>query len=204
MLLPGLLAFSAIAQEETCNLGINVFSYEKNTPIMGANLSLTGSNGARVGVNSFLAGKFDGLASGKYKIEIEKEGYERRTKEFDVKCGLADDEGVFLVSVYLGDAEKHLPAPQVKDGMGILTGVALNIPKPKYPAAMRGRERISRTVTVTVLIDEDGNVLSAKADDDSLFGVAASKAAMSAKFQPTRLSGAAVKVSGIVSYDFVP
>ena len=203
LLLLGTFAFSALAQQRTCDVRIGVFSYTNNTPIEGAKLVFTDSTGSKAGSNSFIAGKFDRLASGKYKVEINKDGYGARSKEFSLDCAFAND-GVFPVSVYLGDV-KALPAPQVEGEKGILKGFALYIPTPKYPVAMRGLEKVSRTVTVTVTIDEDGNVISGKAsDDESLFGEAAVNAAMGAKFQPTRLSGEPVKVMGSINFNFVP
>lgn len=185
---------------------IGVFSFAGNAEISGAKLIFTDSTGNRAGKYSVITGKFNAVVSGKYKVEIEKEGYEKRSKEFEVKCDFADDDAVFSESVYMGDAEKGLPAPEIKDGMGILKGVALYLPKPKYPVAMLGRKKVSSTVWVTVTIDEDGNVISGAAEnEDSLLGEAAVNAAMGAKFQPTRLSsGAPVNVMGRISYNFVP
>jgi protein TonB len=60
-------------------------------------------------------------------------------------------------------------------------------------------------VIIEVLIDEDGNVVSAKViSGDSLLANAAVKAARRAKFVPTMLAGTPVKVSGNITYNFVP
>jgi protein TonB len=56
-----------------------------------------------------------------------------------------------------------------------------------------------------MLIDEDGKVVSAKViSGDSLLANAALKAARRAKFVPTMLAGTPVKVSGNITYNFVP
>lgn len=87
---------------------------------------------------------------------------------------------------------------------GVLNGKATSLPKPAYPLAARA-VRASGTVSVQVLIDENGNVISASAvSGHALLKAAAVKAARGAKFSPTRLSGYPVKVSGIVVYNFVP
>ncbi len=58
-------------------------------------------------------------------------------------------------------------------------------------------------VTVQVLIDEDGNVISAKAvSGDPILLPEAVRAARQARFKPTTLSGQPVKVSGLITYSF--
>ncbi|MBA2378253.1 MAG: TonB family protein, partial [Blastocatellia bacterium] len=60
------------------------------------------------------------------------------------------------------------------------------------------------TVTVQVVIDEAGNVISANAvNGHALLRPAAVAAARQAKFSPTMLSGQPVKVSGVITYNFV-
>lgn len=59
-------------------------------------------------------------------------------------------------------------------------------------------------MTVQVLIDERGNVVSATAvSGHPLLRAAAVSAARSARFSPTMLSGQPVKVSGVITYNFV-
>jgi hypothetical protein len=203
-LLYGVLALGAAAQENTCELRVNTFSFQKNSPIGSPALTLTRLADGQPLRSGLVAGRFENISSGKYKLQVEKDGYSPRVKEFEVNCNFVDGNGVVSQSVYLGDP-RVLPGPEIKDGKGTIKGIALYIPKPAYPDALRGKEKFARHVTVQILIDEDGNVISGNAvNENSLLGEAAVRAAMNAKFQPTRLSGAPVKVSGIVSYDFVP
>ena len=59
-------------------------------------------------------------------------------------------------------------------------------------------------VAVQVLVDEGGNVIAASAvSGHPLLRAAAEEAARGATFAPTRLSGEPVKVSGVVTYNFV-
>jgi len=59
-------------------------------------------------------------------------------------------------------------------------------------------------VSVQVLVDENGTVVSAKAVSGNAFLVnEAQKAAFQARFAPTRLGDQAVKVSGVITYNFV-
>lgn len=86
---------------------------------------------------------------------------------------------------------------------GVLNGKATSLPKPAYPPAAKA-VGASGAVTVQVLIDESGNVVSATAvSGHPLLRAAAVAAARGAKFSPTQLSGQAVKVSGVITYNFV-
>jgi TonB family protein len=59
-------------------------------------------------------------------------------------------------------------------------------------------------VNVEVLVDETGKVISAKAVSGSpLLMHAAQQAALGARFSPTRLGDQAVKVSGVITYNFM-
>ena len=61
-----------------------------------------------------------------------------------------------------------------------------------------------RSVNVQVLIDETGKVISAKAvAGHPLLLAAAQQAAYGARFSPTKLGDQAVKVSGLITYNFV-
>ena len=102
------------------------------------------------------------------------------------------------------------PAAAAQDGAprhvsgGILNGKAVLLPKPQYPEAARA-VKASGVVSVKVLIDETGNVISAEAvSGHPLLRAASVDAASVAKFTPTRLSGQPVKVSGVITYNFVP
>lgn len=86
---------------------------------------------------------------------------------------------------------------------GVLNGKAISLPKPGYPPIARAA-RASGTVVVQVLIDENGNVVSAHAvSGHPLLQGAAVGAARQAKFSPTKLSGQPVKVTGVIQYNFV-
>ena len=87
---------------------------------------------------------------------------------------------------------------------GVLNGRAVYKPQPEYPA-MAKSVRAQGTVTVQVLVDETGKVIEAKATRTPHFslGAAAEDAARRARFTPTLLSGAPVKVTGIITYNFL-
>ena len=85
---------------------------------------------------------------------------------------------------------------------GELDGKAVSKPAPDYPPIARA-VRAKGAVTVQVLVDESGRVISAEAvSGHPLLQEAAVRAAHDATFSPTFLSGRPVKVSGIVTYNF--
>ena len=95
------------------------------------------------------------------------------------------------------------PRPLLKPvSGGALNGRALTLPQPVYPDPAR-RARLSGVVTVELVVDETGKVISAQATSGpAMLREAAIQAALKAKFTPTMLSGQPVKVSGTINYKF--
>lgn len=94
------------------------------------------------------------------------------------------------------------PIPKTVSG-GVLNGKAISKPQPAYPAIAKAA-RASGTVVVQVLVDEQGRVVSAHAvSGHPLLQQSAVSAARQARFSPTLLSGQPVKVSGVITYNFV-
>ena len=94
------------------------------------------------------------------------------------------------------------PAPKVLR-KEIINGDAISLPKPPYPA-MAKQMRIQGTVSVQVLIDERGKVVSAKPVSGNPFLIReAQNAAYQARFSPTFIGDQPVKVSGLITYNFV-
>jgi TonB family protein len=86
---------------------------------------------------------------------------------------------------------------------GVLNGKAASLPNPEYPAIARAA-RASGTVTVEVIVDEDGNVAAAKAvSGHPLLQAAAVNAARQAKFTSTFVNGEPTRISGYLTYNFV-
>jgi TonB family protein len=85
---------------------------------------------------------------------------------------------------------------------GVLNGKAVALPAPSYPETAK-RMRTAGMVTVEVVVDENGNVLSAQAvSGPQGLREAARVAASKARFSVTTLSGHPVKVSGVINYNF--
>jgi TonB family protein len=125
----------------------------------------------------------------------------------DSKPVTSTDPGSAEVSGNSANTESKPEAPAaVEPGSrrpirgGVLNGKAITLPKPQYPAGIE----VSGTVTVEVTIDEYGNVASARAvSGHPQLQPAAVNAALQARFSPTFLMGEPVKVSGVITYNFV-
>ncbi len=99
-------------------------------------------------------------------------------------------------------APKPTPPPILRV-TSILNGKATFLPKPIYTSIARST-RASGLVTVQVLIDETGKVVSAHAlNGHPLLTPEAVKAAYQARFSPTLLNQVPVKVSGVITYNFL-
>jgi len=99
-------------------------------------------------------------------------------------------------------ASKRTP-PRAPISGGVLNGKAIKLVQPPYPAIARAAHA-SGQVTVQVLVDENGNVISAvPVSGHPLLQAAAVAAARASKFTPTLLSGQPVKVTGVLIFNFV-
>jgi len=104
------------------------------------------------------------------------------------------------------EVPKPKPTPEPRKTIvsgGVLNGRAISKPQPAYPPIAKAA-RASGTVTVQIVVDESGRVISASAvSGHPLLQQAAVSAARNARFSPTLLSGQPVKVSGVITYNFV-
>lgn len=204
-------------------------------PVSGATASVTSTATKRLTKASLLEGmpRFANLREGKYKLSVTKKGYKQTVKQITINCGGLDDDGSVQETVFLqkGSVKQtyqmpnevissegktvNAPArvgisnsiPQTFKGTisgGVINKNAANLVAPAYPAAARA-VKASGAVNVQVLINEQGNVVSAAAvSGHPLLRQAAEKAARDSEFKPTLLSGQPVKVTGIIVYNFVP
>ena len=94
------------------------------------------------------------------------------------------------------------PIRDIPFNAGVINGKAISLSKPQYPPNARTM-RAEGLVTVEVLLDEEGKVISAKAvDGNAVLRQAAINAARLARFSPTLLAGQPVKVTGVITYKF--
>lgn len=98
--------------------------------------------------------------------------------------------------------KKRRISPDDNLKLGIINGKAIDLVKPKYPEKAK-EMRASGFAIVSVEIDEQGNVVKAKATCGFLeFVKEVEAAAMKSKFTPTLKNGVAVKVTGDIVYNF--
>lgn len=96
--------------------------------------------------------------------------------------------------------EKKQTPPVVRSSL--LNGKATSLPKPAYPAPAIA-VNAGGEVSVQVLLDENGNVISAQAvSGHPMLKQSAVQAARNAKFSPTILNGQKVRVTGLIVYKF--
>ncbi|HXQ73746.1 MAG TPA: TonB family protein [Pyrinomonadaceae bacterium] len=122
----------------------------------------------------------------------------------DVKSpAVSSNQAVPMVKLDSEPPPTPAPRPILKPvSGGVLNGTALSLPPPMYPEAAK-RSRTSGVVTVDVILDETGKVVSATASSGpTMLRDAAIQAALKARFSPTKLSGQPVKVSGVINYKF--
>jgi protein TonB len=94
------------------------------------------------------------------------------------------------------------PPPTLRVPSTILSGKAESLPQPSYPKIAKDAG-IHGPVSIQILVSEEGKVLSAQiVSGNPMLTFAARDAAMRARFSPTILNGQAVKIQGMITYNF--
>ena len=100
-------------------------------------------------------------------------------------------------------ATEAQPDEGAKIAGDVLNGRAISLGRPSYPPVARAAH-VSGTVTVQVIIDEEGNVIAARAvDGHPLLQAAAVGAARQSRFSRTLLDGEPVRVTGVIKFNFI-
>ncbi|HLL76049.1 MAG TPA: TonB family protein [Pyrinomonadaceae bacterium] len=117
--------------------------------------------------------------------------------------GPNDPQGAgFSYSFKTGEPGQRQPDASKPIHGGVLNSRALNRVQPVYPAIARAAGA-QGSVTVEVVVNEEGKVESARAlDGHPLLREAAVNAARQWEFAPTKLSNQPVKVTGRISFEF--
>lgn len=130
-------------------------------------------------------------------IETPTAPPESDNRTTSITCGCHGDST--KVNSFSGVSDNQIP---IISG-GVLNWRAISLPQPPLPPVAKAA-RVSGTVTVQILVNERGCVISAYAvSGHPLLQAAAAQAARQACFTPTRLRGESVRVSGILIYDFM-
>lgn len=169
------------------------------------------SNGT--GNAAFVMSVKGSLASGQYNVELTRSNSKWRIKHGLLR--LTNGENIYIADKSEVDIENlnanTEPSPDEPEDStssirtisgGVLNGKAKSLPKPAYPPIAK-QVGAHGTVIVQVLVDEKGNVVTAKAiSGHPLLQASAVAAARAAKFTPTLLNGKPVKVRGVINYNF--
>ena len=95
------------------------------------------------------------------------------------------------------------PPDRIRVASSVISSKIITKPAPPYPIIAK-QARAQGAVTVEILIDEQGRVVSAHATSGHpLLRAAAQQSAYQARFSPTSISGQPVKVSGVITYNFI-
>lgn len=121
---------------------------------------------------------------------------ERPKTEVDRLINIAKERGEIVLARCLQDCGETVEGD-------VDTGRALELPQPAYPPIARAAH-VSGQVMVQVLIDVDGSVVQAAAvSGHPLLQAVSVQAAKDSRFSPTTVDGKAVKVTGVITYNFI-
>ena len=150
---------------------------------------------------------FDQSAAERYPLSEQADVLRSPVKPPDPLWRVAGGQSLVLGTDKEGRQDPSHQVMRPGDGKmvsgGVLNGKAIVKPTPVYPPIAKAA-RAQGTVTVQILVDEEGYVISADAvSGHPLLQQSAVFAARQARFTPTRLEGQPVKVSGVVTYNYV-
>lgn len=197
---------TAQAQKKSCNLNFKVYVYEAKAPqnrLKNASLVIKDlrTKEEKALILSPNVQGFENLTEGKYRIDVTRDGYKQKTKDINLECDFADRQNIVWQNIYLWKGKTASEADLIEDVVPT---------KPVYSSQTNvqskdGGQGEFGKVSVQIVIDEDGNVISAKAlDGKPSLAKASIKAVRQSRFAPTMLAGTPVKVTGVIVYNFVP
>jgi TonB family protein len=140
---------------------------------------------------------FDNGTTLHVRMRVTYKDYEQG--HVDIRITDADDGGV-VDDATKGPTTTPLTKNEIRNAA--LNAKAVELPKPVYPEAAKSAG-IHGTVKVSVTVDERGNVSDAEAiEGPKELREAAVEAAKRARFEPTRVHGAPIKIDGVLTYEF--
>ena len=156
--------------------------YEKAIPLLIRALEIGSKNAGKDGSDNLLLRQTTACS-------LTKLGRTDEAAEVNRKFGSGAGNGASKVQIVSG---------------GVVNGRAITLAKPQYPSEAKS-SRASGAVNVQVLINEAGKVIFACAvSGNKLLQPVSEQAAYQSVFSPSLLEGKPVKVSGVVTYNFVP
>ncbi len=146
----------------------------------------------------------DPVANVSYILEPETR-IARKTPYFYGQMGLnmpAGTQTMFKLETTAPTADKPVEPKKITVSGGVLQGSAIKKVQPPYPPVAKAA-KASGPVQVQILVSETGEVIEANAiSGHPLLRDAAVEAARQWQFKPTELGGKAVKVNGVVTFNF--
>lgn len=125
---------------------------------------------------------------------------EKPKNEVDRIIADAHKRGETVLAVCIDPAKCGEGSEQI---LNLERGRAVDLPIPAYPAIARAAHA-QGAVLVQLIIDEEGKVIAAAAvQGHPLLQASCVRAARGAAFTPTKLAGKPVKVTGVITYNFV-
>jgi TonB family protein len=105
---------------------------------------------------------------------------------------------------WLGGLIKDCSAESKFHADNVVNGKALRLVQPAYPAEAR-RKRLSGTVFIAILIDENGNVIGANpvCGGPGELNTASLQAARQSRFSTTKVNDEPMRVTGLIVYRFI-
>ena len=142
---------------------------------------------------------FDNGTSRRLRLQIKYTDY----KVGRGKVTITELEEVKPETSQTENKSDNRPRPVGPLESGDLNEKAIDLPKPIYPGEAR-KAKVIGQVKVRVIVAETGKVLSADiVSGPKQLWMAAIEAARQARFNPTLIGGSAVKITGILTYNFV-
>jgi TonB family protein len=146
---------------------------------------------------------FDPVANVNYMLDPETRIARKTPFFFAQTSGGAPIAGGLLgLQTSAATPDKPIEPKQITVSGGVLQGSAIRKVQPPYPPIAKAA-KASGAVQVQILVNETGEVIEANAiSGHPLLRDAALQAARQWQFKPTELSGRAVKVQGILTFNF--
>ena len=204
---------SVSAQQKVCDLQINIQDRTDKKTLTNVEAALINSTGekfsGKVVTDNFY---YSDLQEGYYELSAQSEGYKKSFKRIVLVCSEATEKNAVSKNIYLlrGNSNEKVHiidkdfAVLQKSSFAGVNGLALSLPKPKYPKSAI-KSGISGKVEVEVIIDKTGKVEWARMiNGNSMFKESVEEAAQEALFIPSVVNGETVIVSGTIVYYFVP
>lgn len=205
------------SQENFCDVQVNLIKQDSNEKIDNYEVQIINLDKQILYRRNVLRANylFEDVLPGKISIGYSDNKDLVEFKKFDLSCINKNEDKLvnFSISIiekkstldtkgFSGIDESNQQDLKTKESSRVINGGAKNLETPKYPKSAVAAN-VKGSVFVRVIIDQEGNVVFAKAvEGHPLLRQASENAAVKSKFATTLLEGQPVEVSGIIVYNF--